>query len=178
MELEREKALLEEQQRKTQELKDRLTPENIQSKEKIESDLQEAKIREKDIQQEFHKRLVSAESIQVLEGTAGKLTEDEIRKIQFKKVKLEARLWKLISAHSLVVASYEIDPMSEEKYQILKQNMYNDIATCEMMLELVTSPISDPSDKMEEAEKFLDPEIIPVMDPTEKEFRERLGSME
>ena len=34
MELEREKALLEEQQRKTQELKDRLTPENIKSKEK------------------------------------------------------------------------------------------------------------------------------------------------
>ena len=63
MELEREKALLEEQQRKTQELKDRLTPENIESKEKIESDLQEVKIRKKDVQQEFHKRLVSAESI-------------------------------------------------------------------------------------------------------------------
>ena len=34
MELEKEKALLEEQQRKTQELKDRLTPENIKSNEK------------------------------------------------------------------------------------------------------------------------------------------------
>ena len=55
--------------------------------------------------------------------------------------------------------------------------MYNDIATCEM-LEPVTSPISDPSDKIEEVEKFPDPEIIPVMDPTEREFRERLGSME
>ena len=77
MELQREKALLEEQQRKTQELKDRLTPENIESKEKIELDLQEAKIREKDVQQEFHKRLVSAESIQVLEGAAGKLTEEK-----------------------------------------------------------------------------------------------------
>ena len=68
--------------------------------------------------------------------------------------------------------------MLEEKYQILKQNMYNYIATCEMMLEPVTSPISDPSDKIEEVEKFPDPEIIPVMDPTEREFRERLGSME
>ena len=178
MELEREKVLLEEQQRKTQELKDRLTPENIECKEKIESDLQKAKIRGKDVQQEFCKRLVSAESIQVSEGTAGKLTEDETRKIQLKKVKLEARLRKLISAHSLVVASYEIDPMLEEKYQTLKQNMYNDIVTCEMMLEPVTSPISDPSDKIEEVEKFPDPEIIPVMDPTEREFRERLGSME
>ena len=158
--------------------KDRLTPENIESKEKIELDLQEAKIREKDVQQEFHKRLVSAESIQVLEGTTGKLTEDETRKIQFKKVKLEARLWKLISAHSLVVTSYEIDPMLEEKYQTLKQNMNNDITTCEMMLEPVTNPISDPSDKIEEVEKFPNPEIIPVMDPTEREFRERLGSME
>ena len=68
--------------------------------------------------------------------------------------------------------------MLEEKYQILKQNMYNDIATCEIMLEPVTSPISDSSDKIEEAEKLLDPEIIPVIDPTEKEFRERLDSME
>ena len=47
-----------------------------------------------------------------------------------------------------------------------------------MMLELVTSPISDPSDKIEEVEKFPDPEIIPVIDPTEREFRERLGNME
>ena len=68
--------------------------------------------------------------------------------------------------------------MLEEKYQTLKQNMYNDIATCEMLLELITSPISDPSDKIEEVEKFADPEIIPVMDPTEREFRERLHSME
>ena len=83
MELEREKALLEEQKRKTQELKDRLTPENVKSKEKIELDLQEAKIMEKDVQQEFHKRLISAESVQVLEGTAGKLTKDETRRIQF-----------------------------------------------------------------------------------------------
>ena len=56
--------------------------------------------------------------------------------------------------------------------------MYNDIATCEMLLEPVTSSISDPSDKIEEVEKFPNPEIIPVMDPTEREFRERLGSME
>ena len=169
---------MEEQQRKTQELKDRLTPENIENREKIELDLQKARIREKDVQQEFRKRLASAESIQVLEGTAGKLTEDEIRKIQLKKVKLEARLRKLISAHNLVMLIIWLNPMLEEKYQILKQNMYNDIATCEVMLEPVTSPINDPSDKMEEAEPPLNLLIIPVMDPTEKEFRERLNSME
>ena len=65
------------------------------------------------MQQEFCKRLASVESIQVLEGTAGKLTEDEIRKIQLRKIKSEAR--KLISAHNLVVSSYELDPMLEEK---------------------------------------------------------------
>ena len=81
--------MLEEQQRKTQALKDRLTPEN---REKIELDLQKARIREKDVQQEFRKRLAGAESIQALEGTVGKLTEDEIRKIQLRKVKLEAKL--------------------------------------------------------------------------------------
>ena len=106
-----------------------------------------------------------------------RVTEDKTRKIQLKKVKLEARLWKLISAHSLVVASYEIDPMLEEKYQVLKQNMCNDIATCEMMLEPVTSPISESSDKIGEVKKFLNPEIIQVMDPTEKEFRERSLTM-
>ena len=68
--------------------------------------------------------------------------------------------------------------MLEENYQILKQNMYNDIATCEVTLEPVTRPMSDSSNKIEEAEKLLSPEIIPVMGPTEKEFRERLGSME
>ena len=75
--------MLEEQQRKTQEFRDRLTPENIENKEKIESDIKKAKIRKKDIQQE---RLASAESIQVLEGTAGKLTEDEMRKISSEKL--------------------------------------------------------------------------------------------
>ena len=35
----KEKALLEEQQRKTQELRDRLTPGNIENKEKVESDI-------------------------------------------------------------------------------------------------------------------------------------------
>ena len=168
VELEKEKALLEEQKRKTQELKDRATPENIESKEKIESD----------VQQEFFKRLASAESVQMLEGTAGKLTEDETRKIQLRKVKLEARLWKLISAHNLAVTSCEIDPMLEEKYKTLKQNKYNDIATCEVMLEPVTSPMSDPSDKLEDKEKTPYVEKIPTMDPTEREFSERLGSME
>ena len=86
MELEKGKALLQEQQRNTQELKDRLSLENIESREKIELDLQKARIRENDVQQEFRKRLASAESIQVLEGTAGKLTENEIRKIQLKRL--------------------------------------------------------------------------------------------
>ena len=124
--------MLEEQQRKTQEIKDRLTPENVKSKETIESDLQEAKIRKEDVQKEFSKRLASAESVQMMEGMAGKLTEDETRKIQLRKVKLEARLRKLILAHSLAVTSCEIDSMLEKKYQILKQNIYNDIATCEV----------------------------------------------
>ena len=146
--------MLEEQQRKTQELKDRLTPEDIENREKIEWDLQKARIREKDVQQEFRKRLVSAESIQVLEGTVGKLTEDEIRKIQLRKVKLEARLRKLISTHNLVIASYELNPMLEQKYRILKQNMYNDIATCEVMLEPVTSLVSDTSSKIEKSRDF------------------------
>ena len=95
----------------------------MESKEKIESDIKKAKIRKKDIQQEFHKRLASVESIQDLEGTAEKLTEDEMRKVQLRKIKLEARLRKLISAHYLVVSSYELDPLLEEKYQTLKQNI-------------------------------------------------------
>ena len=86
IELEKEKALLEEQQRKTQELKDRATLENIKDREKIELDLQKAKIRKEDVQQEFHKRLASAESVQVFEGTVGKLTEDETIEIQLRKL--------------------------------------------------------------------------------------------
>ena len=170
MELEREKALLEEQQRKTQELRDRLTLENLEDKEKAESDIKKAKIRKKDIQKEFHKRLASAESIQVLEGTAGKLTEDEMRKIQLRKIKLEARLRKLISAHNLVVSSYELDPMLEENYQTLKQNMCNEIATCEVMLEPATGQSSEHDDMGEEIEKPLDIKVTPSMDPTEREL--------
>ena len=143
----------------------------------VETDIKKAKIRKKNIQQEFCKRLASAESIQVLEGTAGKLTEDEMRKIQLRKIKLEARLRKLISAHNLVVLSYELDSMLEEKYQTLKQNMYNEIATCEVMLEPATGQSSE-HDEMEEIEKPLDLKVTPSMDPTEREFRERLDSME
>ena len=122
--------------------------------------------------------VIGAESIQALEGTVRKLTEDEIRKIQLRKVKLEAKLRKLISAHSLVVASCELNPMLEGKYQILKQNMYNDIVTCEVMLEPIASPVSDTSSKIEKVEIPHELQTIPIMDPTEKEFRERLGSME
>ena len=111
---------MEEQQRKTQELEGRATPENVEGKEDIELDLQKAKIRKGDVQQEFCKRLASAESVQDIEGTAGKLTEPEIKKMHLRKVKLEARLRKLISAHSLVVATCGLDPMLEEKYQTLK----------------------------------------------------------
>ena len=102
IELEKEKALLEEQQKKTQELKDRLTPENIEDKVKIESDIEKTKIRRKDIKKDFWKRLASAESIQKLEGTVGHLTEAEAQKIQLRKVKLEGRLRRLISVHSNV----------------------------------------------------------------------------
>ena len=106
------------------------------------------------------------------------LTEDEMRKIQLRKIKLEARLRKLISAHNLVVWSYELDLMLEEKYQTLKQKMYNDIATCEVMLEPATGPSSDHDNKGEEIEKPLDLKVTLSMDPTEREFREWLDSME
>ena len=43
------KSFVGEQQRKIQELRDRLTLENIESKEKVESDIKKAKIRKKDI---------------------------------------------------------------------------------------------------------------------------------
>ena len=109
---------------------------------------------------------------QVLEGITGKLTEDEMRKIQLRKIKLEARLSKLISAHNLVVLSYELDSMLEEKYQTLKQNMYNKIATCEVMLEPATGQSSEHDNKGEEIEK------PPSMDPIERELRQRLISME
>ena len=171
--------MLEEQQRKTQELRDRLTPENIGNQEKIEYDIRKAKIRKKDIQQEFCKRLASAEAIQVLEGMAGKLTEDEMRKVQLREIKLEARLRKLISAHNLVMLSYELDPMLEVKYQTLKQNIYNEIATCEAMLDLSNSQLSDHEDDMrEEIEKPSNSKVTLSMNPMEKEFRERLDSME
>ena len=133
----------------------------------------------KDIQQEFRKRLASVESIQVLEGMEGKLTEDEMRKVQLKNIKLEARLRKLISAHNLVVSSYKLDPMLEEKYQTLKQNIHDEIAMYEVMLEPPTGQLSDHDDDIrEEIEKPLDFKVTPPMDPTEREFRERLDSME
>ena len=110
---------------------------------------------------------------------AGKLTEDEMRKVQLRKIKLEARLRKLISAHNLVVSSYELDPMLAEKYQTLKQNIHNEIATCEVMLEPPTDQLSDHEDDIrEEIEKPLDSKVTLPMDPTEKEFQERLDSME
>ena len=68
--------------------------------------------------------------------------------------------------------------MLEEKYQILKQNMCYDIATCEVMLEPITSPVSDTSSKIEKVETPYELQTIPIMDPTEKEFQEMLGSME
>ena len=96
-----------------------------------------------------------------------------MRKIQLRKIKLKARLRKLISVHNLVVSSYELNPVLEEKYQTLKQNMYNDIVTCEVMLEPVTGQSSDHDDKGEEIEKSLDLKVTPSMDSTEREFRER-----
>ena len=64
---------------------------------------------------------------------------------------------KFISAHNLVVSSYELDPMLEEKYQTLKQNIYNEIATCEVMLEPATGQSSDHDEDMgKEIEKPLD----------------------
>ena len=86
---------------------------------------------------------------------------------------------KLISAHNLVMSSYELDPMLKEKYQTLKQNIYNEIATCEVMLEPAISQLSDHEDDMkEEIEKPSNLKVTPSMNPMEKEFRERLDSME
>ena len=68
--------------------------------------------------------------------------------------------------------------MLEEKYQTLKQNMYNDIDTCEVMLEPVTGQSNDHDDKGEEIEKSLDLKVTPSINPTEREFGERLDSME
>ena len=90
-----------------------------------------------------------------------------------RKIKLEARLRKLISAHNLVVSSYELDLMLEEKYQTLKQNICTEIATREVMLEPSTSQLSDHEDDMrEEIEKPLDLKVAPSMDPTEKNSEE------
>ena len=73
------------------------------------------------------------------------------------------------------MSSYELDPMLEEKYQTLKQNIYNEIATCEVMLEPPTGQLNDHDDDIrEEIEKPLDLKVTPPKDPTEKEFRERL----
>ena len=101
-----------------------------------------------------------------------------MRKIQLRKIKLEARLRKLISARNLVVSSYELDPMLKEKYQTLKQNMYNEIATCEVMLETATGQSSEHDEMREAIEKPIDLKVTPSMDPTEREFRESLDSME
>ena len=68
--------------------------------------------------------------------------------------------------------------MLEEKYQTLKLNMYNDIATCEIMLESANGQINYQKDEEEEIEKPLDSKKDLTMDLTEREFRERLGSME
>ena len=85
----------------------------------------------------------------------------------------------MISAHNLVVLSYDLDPMLKEKYQTLKQNIYNEIATYEVMLEPHTGQLSDCNDGMgEEIENPLDLKVTPPMEPTEKEFRERLDGME
>ena len=127
----------------------------MEGKEKVESDIKKAKIRKKEFNKNF---------------TKGSLVPNPF--------KIEARLRKLISAHNLAVSSYEHDPMLEEKYQTLKQNMYNEIATCEVMLEPATGQSSEHDEMGEEIEKPLDLKVIPSMDPIEREFRERLDSME
>ena len=64
------------------------------------------------------------------------------------------RLRGLISAHSNVVSSYEIDPVLEEKYQTLKQNIYNDIASLRMMIEMTIGQSSE-QDEEEQGEEPL-----------------------
>ena len=48
----------------------------------------------------------------------------------------------------------------------------------EVMLESITSPVSNTSSKIGKVETPHELQTIPIMDPTEKEFWERLGSME
>ena len=68
--------------------------------------------------------------------------------------------------------------MLEEKYQTLKQDICNEIATCEVMLEPATGQSSEHDDMREKIEKPLDLKVTPSIDLTEREFRERLDSME
>ena len=59
--------------------------------------------------------------------------------------------------------------MLEEKYQTLKQTIYNEIVTCGVMLEPSTGQLSDHADDIrEEIEKPLDSKVTPPMDPTAK----------
>ena len=107
------------------------------------------------------------------------MTEAKVQKILLRKVKLEVRLKRLISAHSNVVSSYEIDPVLEEKYQTPKQNIYNDIASCKMMLETtIDQPSEQDEEEQDEKPLNLSTQIPPPMSSTEIEFRERLESME
>ena len=48
--------------------------------------------------------------------------------------------------------------------------MYNDIAMCEVMLEPITSLVSNTSSKIEKIETPHELQTIPIMGPTEKEF--------
>ena len=90
-----------------------------------------------------------------------------------RKVKLEARLRRLISAHCNVVSSCEIDSVLEDKYQTLN------IASCKMMLETTIGQSSE-QDEEEQDEKPLNlsTQVPPLMISTEIEFRRRLDSME
>ena len=64
------------------------------------------------------------------------------------------RLRGLISAHSNVVSSCGFGSVLEEKYQTLKQNIYNDIASCEMMIEMTIGQSSE-QDEEEQGEEPL-----------------------
>ena len=72
------------------------------------------------------------------------------------------RLRGLISAHSNVVSPYEIDPVLEEKYQTFKQNICNDIASCEMMLEMAIGQSSE-QDEEEQGEEPLNLAKVPPL---------------
>ena len=61
--------------------------------------------------------------------------------------------------------------MLEQKYQTLKQNIYNDIASCEMMLEMTIGQSSE-QDEEEQGEEPLN--LSTQVPPPHEFYRDRI----